>query len=81
MPYGPGGTKPARKHNRQALEDLARAVALHQSRVISGEGGERTTTTRCGPALRTITAVNAGGEELPLEDWLDYLDEVREDDE
>lgn len=80
MPFGPGGTKPARKHNRQALEDLTRAVALHQGRVISGEGGEDDDDTLWA-CLRTITAVNAGGEELPLEDWLDYLDEVREDDE
>jgi hypothetical protein len=80
MPDGPGGTKPARKHNRQALEDLARAVALHQGRVISGEGGEDDDDTLWA-CLRTITAVNAGGEILPLIDWLDYLDEVREDDE
>jgi hypothetical protein len=79
-PYGPGGTKPARKHNRQALEDLARAVALHQSRVISGEGGEDD-DDNLWDCLRSITAVNAGGEALPLIDWLDYFDEVREDDE
>lgn len=80
MPYGPGGTKNARKHNRQALELLARAVALHRSRVISGDGDEKDDDS-LWECLRTVTAVNAGGEELPLEDWLDYLDEVREDGE
>lgn len=79
MPYGPGGTQNARKHNRRALELLTRAVALHRSRVVSGDGdeGDDDNLWEC---LRTVTAVNAGGEELPLEDWLDYLDEVREGD-
>ena len=78
-PYGAGGTKNARKHNRQALEKLARAVAEHQRRVTSGNGSE-TDDDALWDCLRTITAIAAGGEELPLAEWLEYLEDVRDED-
>ena len=55
-PSPPGLTKTARVHNRAALEQLARAVAEHQRRVLSGEGdeGDDETLWAC---LTTITAM------------------------
>jgi hypothetical protein len=74
----PPGTKSARAHNSGSLEKLARAVALHRSRVLSGEGSEDD-DENLWECLTAVTAI-AGGEELPLEKWLELIDE-REDDE
>lgn len=63
-PYGAGFSQRARKHNRAALEKLASAVAEHRRRVTSGE---------------EITAITSAGEELPLTEWLEYLEDQRDD--
>lgn len=74
----PGFSKTARKHNRAALELLARAVAGHQQKVLSGGGDEGDDETLWG-CLSSITAITAEGE-LPLTEWLEYLDDAREND-
>jgi hypothetical protein len=76
--HSPPGAKHARSHNSGALEKLARAVALHRDRVLSGEGSEDD-DENLWDYLTTVTAI-AGGEELPLEKWLELIDE-REDGE
>lgn len=75
----PGAGKPARKHNRAALEAVARAILEHRLRVISGEGGEDDDETLWAH-LTSVTAINGLGDELPLTDWLEYLEDQREDD-
>jgi hypothetical protein len=77
--HSPPGTKNARKHNADALEKLARAVALHRRRVLSGEGSEDDDET-LWDCLSTVTAI-ARDEEFPLKKWLEFLDEAREDEE
>jgi hypothetical protein len=77
--HSPPGAKTARKHNFEALEKLARAVALHRRRVLSGEGSEDDDET-LWDCLSTVTAI-AKDEEFPLEKWLEFLDERREEDE
>ena len=77
-PFGAGFTKTARKHNRAALEHLARAVAEHRRRVLSGDGSEDDDET-LWQCLTTVTAISRDGEALPLAEWLQYLDELQED--
>jgi hypothetical protein len=80
QPYGPGGTKNARKHTRAALETLARAIAEHERAVTSGEGDE-SDDEKLWDCLESVTAITGDGEELPLTEWLEYLDELREDED
>jgi hypothetical protein len=77
-PHGAGFTKTARKHNRAALEKLAAAVVEHRHRVTSGEGGVDDDEALWAH-LGSVTAINAAGEELPLGEWMEYLEERRED--
>jgi hypothetical protein len=77
-PYGAGFTKNARKHNRAALERLASAVAEHRRKVTSGEGGE-SDDEALWACLETITAMSPSGE-MPLSEWLEHLEDLREDD-
>ncbi len=79
-PYGRGLSNAARKHNRDALEKLARAVAEHRHRVMSGDGDE-SDDERLWACLEDITAMNRLGDETPLGEWLEHLDDLREDDE
>jgi hypothetical protein len=76
----PPGAHATRKRNQDALEKLARAVTAHRDKVLSGEGGEGDDDT-LWDCLDSITAVTMRGGEMPLAKWLDWLDEVREDDE
>jgi hypothetical protein len=79
-PYGRGLSNAARKHNRDALEKLARAVAEHRHRVMSGDGDE-SDDERLWACLEDVTAMNRLGDEMPLAEWLEHLDDLREDDE
>jgi hypothetical protein len=76
-PFGAGFTKNARKHNRASLEKLASAVAEHRRRVTSGDGDEDDDEALWA-CLEDITAITSAGEELPLGEWLEYLDDARE---
>lgn len=76
----PGTGKVARKHNRAALETLARAVLAHRDRVLSGEGDEGDDEALWA-LLTSVTAITGSGEELPLTRWLRYLDDLREDED
>jgi hypothetical protein len=76
-PFGAGGTKNARKHNRAALETLTRAVMEHKRAVTSGDGDE-SDDERLWACLARVTAIAADGEEMPLAEWLEYLDDLRE---
>lgn len=80
MPYGPGETKNARRQNRLALEQLARAVAAHRDKVLSGDGSEGDDDD-LWDSLDKVTAVTRNGDEMPLAEWLGYLDDLREADE
>jgi hypothetical protein len=80
VPFGPGGTKNARKHNRAALETLTRAVLEHKRAVTSGDGDE-SDDEKLWACLARVTAIAADGEELPLAEWLEYLDDLRENDD
>ena len=77
-PPAPGTGKAARMHNRAALERLARAVLQHQQAVLSGEGDEGDDEDLWATVDR-VTAMCLRGE-LPLKQWLTYLDEVRGND-
>jgi hypothetical protein len=79
-PFGPGGTKNARKHNRATLETLARAVTEHQRAVAAGDGAEAA-DEKLWDCLTSVTAIAANGDEVPLTEWLEYLDDLREDEE
>ena len=76
----PSGSGVARRRYAEALEALARAVAAHRDRVLSGEGGEDDDDT-LWDCLDRITVADGKGGDQPLADWLDFLDEVREDGE
>lgn len=78
-PFGAGFTKNARKHNRAALEKLASAVAEHRRKVTSGDGDESDDEALWG-CLESITAIARTGEEMPLGEWLEYLDDQRDED-
>jgi len=80
IPSAPGAGKKARKHNRAALETLARAILAHRHRVESGEGDEDDDEVLWAH-LTSVTAITGSGEELPLTRWLRYLDDLREDDD
>jgi hypothetical protein len=73
-------SKKVRKHNQAALEALARAVARHRERVLSGSGDESDDET-LWKHLTTVTAITAGREEMPLAEWLEHLDDMRENDD
>jgi len=73
-------SKKVRKHNQAALETLARAVARHRERVLSGSGDESDDET-LWEHLTTVTAITVGRDELPLAEWLEYLDDLRENDD
>jgi hypothetical protein len=79
-PSAPGTGKTARKHNRMALEILARAVAEHRRRVMSGDGDE-SDDEALWDHLVTVTAISMAGDELPLAEWLQYLDDLKENDD
>jgi hypothetical protein len=76
----PAGARAARLQYQDALERLARAVASHRDKVLSGEGGEGDDDT-LWDFLDDITVTTVKGGEMPLAKWLDFLDEVRENDE
>jgi hypothetical protein len=78
-PYGPGSTQAARKHNRAALEQLGRAITEHKRIVTSGDGDESDDDT-LWECLETVTVIAATGDEVPLGEWLEHLDDLREDD-
>jgi hypothetical protein len=73
----PGYSQRARKHTRASLELLARAIAEHQRRVTSGDGDEDDDET-LWRTLTEVTAIVASGQEMPLTEWLEYLDDTRE---
>jgi hypothetical protein len=73
-------SKKVRKHNQAALETLARAVARHRERVLSGSGDEGD-DEKLWEHLTTVTAITVGREELPLTEWLEHLDDLRENDD
>jgi hypothetical protein len=77
--HPPAGTG-TRKQNQAALEALARAVMEHRRAVISGRGDE-SDDENLWDCLTRITAATARGGEMPLAEWLEYLDDVREDSE
>lgn len=76
----PGAGKQGRRQVRRALETLARAVVEHRQRVMSGEGDEGD-DERLWDHLTTVTTVNRLGEELTLAEWLEYLDDVRDEED
>lgn len=78
-PTGPTGSASMRKHNQEALEKLARAVAAHRDRVLSGEGSEDDDEKLWG-CLEDVTAVSVRGGEMPLGEWVDWLDGIRDED-
>jgi hypothetical protein len=78
-PQMPSGSKTARMHNFEALENLACAVAGHERKVTSGTGDERDDEA-LWDCLTTITAI-AGNREMPLAEWLEYLEDARESSE
>ena len=75
---GAAGMKSARIHNFGALEKLARAVADHERKVTSGDGDE-SDDEALWDCLASITAI-AANREMPLAEWLEYLEDVREAD-
>jgi hypothetical protein len=77
-PFGAGFSKNARKHNRASLEKLAAAVAEHRRKVTGGDGDEGDDDALWAH-LESVTAITRTGEELPLAEWLEYLDDARED--
>lgn len=72
----PTGSKNVRRHNWEALEKLARAVASHRDKVLSGQGGEDDDDT-LWDSLDKITALTQTAGEMPLADWLEWLEDVR----
>lgn len=75
----PGLTKRARKYNRAALEQLARAVAVHERTITGGDGAE-SDDDALWDSLHQITVIARTGEEMCLAQWLSYLDDLREED-
>lgn len=71
----PPGSKDARRRYAEALEALARAVAAHRDKVLSGDDD---TLWDC---LDQIAVPDGKGGERPLAEWLVFRDEVREVDE
>lgn len=78
-PQQASGSRPARQRYAEALEKLARAVAAHQDRVLSGEGDESDDDT-LWDCLDQITVAGGSAGEQSLADWLAYLDKVRAED-
>jgi hypothetical protein len=79
-PNQPPGSGTARRRYAGALEALARAVAAHRDKVLSGEGGEDDDDA-LWDCLDRITVSDGNGGDKPLAEWLAFLDEVREDGE
>ena len=79
-PNPPGFAKSARIHNRDALEKLARAVVEHRRAVTSGDGDEGDDET-LWDCLTSITAMAGQRGAMPLAEWLEFLDDMREDEE
>jgi len=75
----PAGSALTRMRYREALEKLGRAVAAHRDRVLSGEGGEDDDDS-LWDHLEAITVPNGRGGEMPLSEWLDWLDDMRAED-
>lgn len=73
----PAGSHSARRVNQDALERLARAVAAHRDKVLSGEGAEEDDDA-LWDCLDNISAATASGGEMTLTEWLDRLDSLRE---
>jgi len=48
--------------------------------VLSGSGGEGDDEA-LWEHLTTVTAITAGREEMPLTEWLEHLDDLRENDD
>lgn len=78
-PAPPGWGKRARIHNRKALEQLARAVQAHQRAVLNG--GDEDDDEALWDALESITAMTARAGELPLAEWLEYLEDQRDEEQ
>lgn len=76
----PAGSGVARRRYAEALEQLARAVAAHRDKVLSGKGGENDDDD-LWDLLDQLTVSDGNGGEQPLAQWLAFLDDVREDDE
>jgi hypothetical protein len=76
----PGFTKSARRHNNRALEELARAVITHKLAVAGGDGDEGDDDA-LWEALTSVTVVTATWGEVTLADWIDRLDDLREEGE
>jgi hypothetical protein len=74
--HPPAGTG-TRKQNQAALEVLTRAVMEHRRAVTSGRGDE-SDDQKLWACLEQITAATAKGGEMPLAEWLEYLEDVRE---
>jgi hypothetical protein len=75
----PIGSGIARRRYQEALETLARAVAAHQDKVLSGQGGEDDDDALWDHLDRLTVGDSKGGEQS-LTEWLAYLDRAREDD-
>lgn len=73
----PPGSGAAKRRYAGALEALARAVAAHRDRVLSGDGSEDDDNT-LWDCLDQITVSDGKGGDKALGDWLAFLDEVRE---
>lgn len=73
----PPGSKVARQRFREGLEELARAVAAHRDKILSGHG-EEDDDDDLWDFLDKITVPAGDGTEQPLTQWLTHLDKVRE---
>lgn len=76
----PAGSGAARRRYADALEQLARAVAAHRDKVLSGKGGENDDDD-LWDCLERVTVSDGKGGDQPLTEWLAFLDDVREDGE
>lgn len=76
----PSGSGIARRRYAEALEKLARAVAAHRDRVLSGDGSEDDDDD-LWDFLDEITVPDGKSGEQSVADWLAYLDKIREGDD
>lgn len=79
-PNQPAGSGAAKRRYAEALENLARAVAAHRDKVLSGKAG-LDDDDDLWDFLDQITVSDGKGGEQPLAQWLAFLDEARETDE